>query len=125
MSVKILYVEDDSLNQAVIKAMLASLGHKEVIIAENGDQALSVIENPNSEVDIVLMDLGLPDMGGIELTEKIRQGTSKLKNVPIVALTGNDLASSREKCVAAGMSGFLGKPFDKEHLRVTLEKLLS
>ena len=124
-SVKILYVEDDFTNRIVLTSILKTLGYENVTLAEDAKQAISLLEPPLIEFDIIFMDLGLPDMDGIELTKLIRQSNWKAKDLPIVAITGNEATTAKEKSFAAGMNGFLSKPVDKELMRTILESLLA
>lgn len=125
MSIRTLYVEDDSANKAVMTEMLAAIGQKNLTVASSGKEALEIIENPKSQFDVIILDLGLPDMTGIELTQKIRMGHSKSKDIPIVAISGNTIPDAKDKSISAGINGFLKKPIDKELLRIVLERLLS
>ncbi len=125
MSIKTLYVEDDSANKAVMTEMLAAIGQKNLTVASSGKEALEIIENPKSEFDVIIIDLGLPDMTGIELAKKIRMGNSKSKEIPMVAISGNNIPDAKDKSISAGINGFLKKPIDKELLRIVLERLLS
>lgn len=122
--IKILYVEDDALNQTILKIMLNTLGYQNVQTTADGQKTLELLADPNTELDLILMDLGLPDMDGITLTEKIRQSTFKSKDVPIIALTGNIAETSKQKSLNAGMNAFLTKPIEREFLGNTIEQIL-
>jgi CheY-like chemotaxis protein len=113
--IHILCVEDDKLNQVVVKMMLNMLGYKQVSFTEDKNSTLEFLENKANKVDFILMDIGLPGgVSGIDLTKIIRE--KGLTDAPIIALTGNDEENTRNKCIAAGMAAFLSKPLDKDAL---------
>jgi CheY-like chemotaxis protein len=107
-SLQILLVEDNPVNQKVATRLLEKAGHA-VTIAENGREALTWLDN--QPFDLVLMDVQMPKMDGLEATATIRQseqGTDR--HVPIVALTANAMVGDREKCLEAGMDAYVTKP---------------
>lgn len=117
----ILVAEDQPINQMVAKKMLATLGITNVDIAENGMIAVQkCIENT---YDIVLMDVQMPEMDGIEATMKILES---IENTPpvIIAVTANVLKEELEKCLEAGMTDFVSKPFTGGMLRAVFSKHL-
>lgn len=118
MKGKILLVEDNRLNQKVFKIMFEDVGC-EVDIASNGVEALTKLEG---DYDIVIMDVGLPDMSGIEVTEKYRRTEPKQKHTVILALTGHNLDKDQERCLAAGMDGYLVKPLMRADMLGLLDK---
>jgi CheY-like chemotaxis protein len=126
-NIHILCVEDDEMNQTVVKILLQKLGYKKISLAGDSIEASALLEKPDTDINVILMDLGLPAPGvnGIELTKKIRQSNWNVKNVPIIALTGNESAVAKEESLAAGMNEFITKPVDVEKLRIILENLLS
>ncbi len=101
----ILIVEDDSLNLKIIVSILRELGFTNISVATNGKDAITKIQ---MKFDLILLDIGLPDMSGIELCLKIRK-LHHGKNVPIIAITAFD-DEVKEKCRAAGMNYFIRKP---------------
>jgi signal transduction histidine kinase/CheY-like chemotaxis protein len=110
----ILLVEDNPVNQRLAARMLEKKGHS-ITVADNGLKALEVLENRT--FDLVLMDVQMPVMDGYEATAAIRrreQGDSA--HVPIIALTANAMAGDRERCLAAGMDGYVSKPVSIESL---------
>lgn len=113
---KILVAEDNSDNQQLIRAVLERDGH-EVDIACNGKEAVQKVVTKNYKV--VLMDLHMPVMGGIEATKLIRKVRP---SIPIIALTGAVLIEDREESLAAGMNDFLSKPFRQQDLRKVISK---
>lgn len=122
LALKILMVEDNALNQHVGVSLLKALGHS-VITAENGLAALKVLREEN--VDLVLMDLDMPEMDGLEATRLIRQGAAgeKAQAIPIMAMTAHALHSTIEDCTRAGMDGYISKPVELETLAQAIKRL--
>jgi CheY-like chemotaxis protein/nitrogen-specific signal transduction histidine kinase len=119
-SLSILLAEDNILNQKVFLTMLSRLGHK-VDAVNNGIEALQAIERGN--YDVVLMDIRMPEMNGLEATKLIRQ---RWHNGPkIVAVTAYALEGDREKFLAAGMDDYISKPIKMGELKALLEKYQS
>ncbi len=119
----ILLVEDNPVNQKLAKVLLERRGYQ-VTIAENGQQALAAIAGQAFE--IVLMDMQMPVMGGVEATQRIRQRETEqgLPRLPIVAMTANAMQGDRETCLAAGMDDYLTKPIKAADLEAKLHLLL-
>jgi signal transduction histidine kinase/DNA-binding response OmpR family regulator len=117
---KILLVEDNEVNRLVATN---TLGHYKAVITEavNGQEAVDILKN--SSVDIVLMDMQMPVMDGIEATKVIR--TELNSNVPIIALTANAIKGESDKCFSAGMNDFISKPFAEEELISVIAKWLA
>lgn len=109
--IKVLYAEDNSYNQFIGKAILEKW-NVDIHLANNGKEAIEMLKN--DDFDIVLMDLQMPVMGGLEATGIIRNELNN--NIPIIALTANVLVEIIENCKAVGMNDFLGKPFEQEEL---------
>ncbi|GAA4803922.1 hypothetical protein GCM10023231_36240 [Olivibacter ginsenosidimutans] len=86
-----------------------------VMAADNGREALSLLQNNATKVDIVLMDMMMPEMDGYETTSRIRQD-KRFKNLPILAVTAKAMMGDREKCIAAGASDYISKPVDIDQL---------
>lgn len=111
---KILLVEDVQLNQLLASKKIESWG-VQVDIAQNGKVAVEMVKN--EMYDLVLMDIQMPEMDGLEATRHIRNLPDlKKANIPIVALTANVLKGDGERYLAAGMNGFLSKPFEDDKL---------
>ncbi|MGE5503802.1 MAG: response regulator [Actinomycetota bacterium] len=115
---KVLLVEDNDFNQQVATELLADVGVV-VEVAENGQVALDKVEV--ASYGIVLMDMQMPVMDGIDATREIRR---RGHQVPIIAMTANAMEADREKCLAAGMVDHLAKPIDPDELFATLLKWL-
>jgi PAS domain S-box-containing protein len=116
---RVLLAEDNPVNQEVALRLLERRGHS-VIVAENGRQALTAIQR--HKFDLVLMDVQMPEMGGLEATQLIRE-KEKLtgEHLPILAMTAHAMQGDRERCIAAGMDGYLAKPIDPKSFLQTVE----
>ncbi len=116
---KVLVAEDDMINQKIIEKMLKSLGH-EVHLADNGEVALEHFKEDT--FDIVLMDMQMPVMNGIDSAKAIRahEQESNLKETPILALTANALEQHKEMCYEAGMNGYYTKPITMKSIEEML-----
>ncbi|MBN1697515.1 MAG: response regulator [Spirochaetales bacterium] len=111
----VLVVEDKKLNRKFMRIVLEKLGCR-VDVASNGKEAIRMIKK--REYDLCFMDVQMPEMGGIEVTEIIRKGLDK--SLPIIALTAAALKEDRERCIAAGMNDYLAKPVE---IRILKEKI--
>src|SRR4030095_3356269 len=113
----VLVVDDDVRNVYALTAALERLQMR-VLPAENGREALEQLERePN--IDVVLMDVMMPEMDGFECTRRIR-AEARWKNLPVIAVTAKAMKGSREQCVAAGASDYISKPVDMAQLRSLL-----
>jgi PAS domain S-box-containing protein len=116
---RILLAEDNPVNQKVAVRILQKLGHR-VEVASSGREALSALER--GSFDMVLMDVQMPDMSGLEATAAIRYKEKESgEHLPIIALTAGAMHGDREKCIAAGMDDYIAKPFSSEVLKSILE----
>jgi len=104
---EVLVAEDNAINRKYMQALLTNMGHT-VRFAEDGAQAVAAVQAQLP--DIVLMDLHMPDVDGLQATEGIRRLPKPYCDLPIIALTADVLDESRERVLAAGMDGFLAKP---------------
>lgn len=121
-AVKILLAEDNKINQAVVKRALEKLGYA-ITIASTGVEALALLRVQS--FDAILMDIQMPQMDGLAVTAEIRQmerGTAK--HIPILAITAHALQGDRERCLAAGMDGYVSKPIDVRTLQFAIEEAL-
>ena len=115
----ILLAEDNPINQKVAAALLTKHGHL-VAIANNGHEALLTLERET--FDLVLMDLQMPGMGGFETTAAIREKERNTDtHIPVIALTAHAMKGDREKCLEAGMDGYVSKPVDAKCLMRAIE----
>jgi len=111
---RVLLAEDNPVNQRVAMRLLEKRGHQ-VTVAANGREALQALDR--QRFDVVLMDVQMPEMGGFETTAKIRDGERiHGGHVRIIAMTAHALKGDRERCLAAGMDGYLSKPVDRLEL---------
>ena len=118
---RVLVAEDTPTNQKLVSALLDQHGHR-VTIVNNG--RLAVAHAANEPFDLILMDVQMPEMGGLEATVAIRaaeRGTDR--HVPIVALTAHAMSGDREQCLAAGMVAYVAKPIKAEELFATIAAL--
>jgi PAS domain S-box-containing protein len=119
----ILIAEDNEINALLARSLLVRLGHRPTI-AGNGEAAVeswTAARAAGTPYDLILMDVQMPVMDGLEATRRIRAGEAGTPPTPIVALTANAYAEDREACLAAGMDALLVKPLDRERLREALE----
>jgi CheY-like chemotaxis protein len=120
-SLQVLVVEDNRLNQRLAIMMLQRLGHQPHL-AQHGAEALEKL--PSLDIDLVLMDLQMPEMDGFAATQAIREREAASGgHMPIIALTANAGAEERNRCLAAGMDDYLTKPLDLETFRTTLQRV--
>jgi len=133
---KILLAEDDAVNQKVIVKMLEERGYQ-VDIANNGVEAVTMYEkalstyektSPTSrktstKYDVILMDIQMPEMNGLEATSTIRKKESQGTHIPIIALTAYTLKGDREHFIMLGMDGYISKPIDMKELYNTIEQV--
>jgi CheY-like chemotaxis protein len=117
----VLLVEDDVVNMTMARRMLEKMGHT-LVCARNGMEALDCLLAPG--VDVVLMDIQMPEMDGIEATRLIRSDPRFIPyaQVPIIALTAHAMAGDKEKFLSRGMDAYLSKPFDHLRLRELLHR---
>jgi signal transduction histidine kinase/CheY-like chemotaxis protein/HPt (histidine-containing phosphotransfer) domain-containing protein len=116
----ILVAEDNAINQRLVTALLEKAGHR-VTLASNGNEALSRWRE--SDFDLILMDVQMPDTDGFEATHQIRhQEQSSGMHVPIVATTAHAMMGDRDRCLQAGMDEYLSKPIDRQELLEVLAR---
>jgi CheY-like chemotaxis protein len=117
---KILVAEDNAMNQLIITKLFESIGIT-IDLAENGEQALAMAKC--TQYDLIFMDIQMPEMDGIEATEKIIEHYGENIVAPvIIAMTANALKEDEEMCLSAGMSDFISKPVFLDTLKHTLIK---
>ena len=120
---RILLAEDNLVNQRLALRLLEKEGHS-VAIAANGKEALELLFGPAGPFDVVLMDLQMPVMGGLDATSHIRQREHENGgHVPIIAMTAHALKGDRERCLRAGMDDYVSKPVRPEELFEALARL--
>jgi signal transduction histidine kinase/DNA-binding response OmpR family regulator/HPt (histidine-containing phosphotransfer) domain-containing protein len=117
---KVLLAEDNPVNQKVAAGLLGKRGHDITIVA-NGLEALEALARET--FDVVLMDVQMPEMGGLEATEEIRRREKETgQHVRIVAMTAHAMSGDRDRCLSAGMDGYLSKPIKPDMLYAVVEE---
>jgi CheY-like chemotaxis protein len=118
-----LLAEDDPVNQRVAVGLLAKAGHT-VVVAQHGREVLRILER-EPDLDLVLMDVQMPELDGLEATKLIREREKATGgHVPILAMTASAMKGDREHCLAAGMDGYVSKPVQPQALREAIASLL-
>ncbi len=117
----ILYVEDNPQNMRLVRKILKHAGY-DVLEAEDGLSGIEIAET--HKPDLILMDVNLPDIDGLEATSRLKKNPI-MHAVPIIALTANAMVGDREKALEAGCDGYLPKPISKSELLRTVEDFLS
>jgi CheY-like chemotaxis protein len=122
-SLTVLLVEDHPINQALASALLERQGHR-VLVAANGREALELAET--NRFDLVLMDVQMPDMDGIQATARIREmEEAEARHTPIVALTAHAMKGDRDRFLAAGMDGYIAKPIRADTFFSTIHEAIA
>ena len=116
-----LVLEDNLINQRVIRSMLERLGHR-ATVTDNGQAALDLLQGGQT-FDLALVDLEMPKMGGLEFTTRLRQQESGRSHLRVIALTARALSEDKGRCLAAGMDGYLSKPITLSSLNEALTGL--
>jgi signal transduction histidine kinase len=122
-SLSVLVVEDQPINQLLACKLLEKWGHR-VQLAENGQVALDCLLSHEERFDLILMDMQMPVMGGIEATARIRK-MEAFRHLPIVATTANAMLGDRELCLEAGMTDYVSKPILAQDLEEKLRRLFA
>ncbi len=117
---RILVVEDNLINQKITEKMLGRLG-MEAFIANNGQEALDLILKEEEPFDLILMDIQMPVLNGLDTTKELRKAGLL---IPIIAMTANAIDGDREICIQAGMTDYIGKPVKLNNLQELLKKWL-
>ena len=117
---KILCVEDNPQNMRLVRKMLGAAGYS-IVEASDGLSGLRVAEEEMP--DLILMDINLPDIDGMEATQRLKSN-AVLARIPIVALTANAMPGDRERFLEAGCDGYLSKPITKTELLATVEQFI-
>jgi CheY-like chemotaxis protein len=119
---RVLLVEDNRVNQTIVTRLLERCGHA-VEVAGDGQAGLAALER--GRFDLVLMDVQMPHMDGFEATAAIRaRESARGDHTIIVAMTAHAMKGDRERCLAAGMDGYIAKPVDRQELLATIARLL-
>jgi CheY-like chemotaxis protein len=121
MKYKVLIVEDNPMNMRLIEMVLKSDNYL-LLKARDGEEALAIaaIDHP----DLVLMDIRLPRLSGLEVAKRLRKN-GKLSQIPIIALTAHAMKGDEEKAIEAGCNGYVSKPIDTRKLPKLVAKVLA
>jgi PAS domain S-box-containing protein len=120
-SLRILLAEDNTMNQILAERLVRKRGHS-VVVVNNGREALAALDK--NEFDLVLMDVQMPEMSGLEATSAIREKEKATgRHIPIIAMTAFAMKDDKDRCLEAGMDGYVTKPVEKEVLFEAIEKL--
>jgi PAS domain S-box-containing protein len=120
---RILVAEDNLVNQKMALRVLSNLGYQAVVVG-NGVETLRALEGPG-RFDMVLMDVQMPEMGGLEATAAIRERERETgRHIPIVAMTAHAMKGDRERCLDAGMDDYLSKPVRAEELNQAIQRVV-
>ena len=114
----ILYVEDNFENKLFVRRVIESMGH-EMLEAETGYQSLEMASERTP--DLILMDINIPGMDGLETTVKFKE-SADLSHIPIIALTANAMKGDKERCIEAGMNDYISKPININALSDAIDK---
>ncbi|MFP4435493.1 MAG: response regulator [Phycisphaerae bacterium] len=122
-TVRLLVAEDNRVNQVLAKRILGKMGYNADVVS-NGAEALHALRN--EEYDVVLMDVQMPQMDGMEATRRIRSGESGVlrPGVRIIAMTANAMTGDRDECLACGMDDYVSKPINTRNLAAAIERQL-
>jgi len=118
-SISLLLAEDNPVNQKLATKMLSKAGYR-VEVANNGREVLDVYLNAPEKYDVILMDVQMPQLNGLDATKILRD--KGFKNVPIIAMTANAMKGDREKCLECGMNDYISKPIKREKIFQILRK---
>ncbi len=119
---RVLLVEDNLVNQKVVIAVLRKKGYQ-IDVAGDGQQAITMLESAQHPYNVVLMDVQMPVMDGMEATRVLRRDP-RWKNLPVIAMTAHAMNGDKERCLDAGMNAYIAKPVQPNHLISMIEKHL-
>lgn len=117
-SISVLAVEDDMLSMEFLKAQITDLGHR-MFVAQDGQQALAVLEENIKDIDVVLMDREMPVMDGLTAVKRMKDSRT-MRNIPVIMVTGADSTEEMREGLDAGVFYYLTKPVDEKMLRSVL-----
>jgi two-component system, sensor histidine kinase and response regulator len=120
-SLRVLLAEDNTMNQILAERLVRKRGHS-VVVVNNGREALAALDK--NDFDLVLMDVQMPEMSGLEATSAIRKKEKTTgRHIPVIAMTAFAMKDDKDRCLAAGMDGYVSKPIEKAVLFEAIEKL--
>ena len=121
-SLKVLIAEDDKVNQLAISSFVKKIGHIPKCV-DDGEEALKLLQS--DQFDLILMDIQMPNLDGVETTIAIRNSHEKFSMIPIIALTAHAMTGDREKFLSHGMNDYLAKPIILEDLKNAIDQILT
>ena len=121
-SLSVLVVEDNIVNQKVTVAMLERMGHRAIVA---GDGAEAIVKWNDGQIDLILMDVQMPVMDGLDATRRIREQESGGGHIPIIAMTAHAMSGDRERCLEAGMDDYISKPISRTALEQALARCIT
>jgi signal transduction histidine kinase/CheY-like chemotaxis protein/HPt (histidine-containing phosphotransfer) domain-containing protein len=121
---RILIADDNLVNRKVLAGLLGEKRHR-IAFAENGEEAVSAVMQANPGFDLILMDVHMPKMDGMTATRQIRAMGEATKDILIIAATASVSSEGIQRCLAAGMNGYINKPIDPANLNATLNRLFA
>jgi CheY-like chemotaxis protein len=125
VSLRVLLVEDNRVNQMVAKRLLERWGH-DVVLAATGREAVAAHANAPVRFDVILMDVQMPEMNGFEATAAVRAAEGSASHLtPIIAMTAHAMKGDRERCLAGGMDDYVSKPIDPAILFDAIDRVLN
>jgi signal transduction histidine kinase/DNA-binding response OmpR family regulator/HPt (histidine-containing phosphotransfer) domain-containing protein len=116
---RVLLAEDNKINEKLAVTILQKAGH-EVAVAHNGEEAVSAVRE--AEYDVVLMDIQMPVLDGVQATRRIRALPAPQRDIPIIAMTAHAMAGARDEYISAGMNDYISKPIDKRTFLAMVER---
>ncbi len=123
MGINILYIEDNPDNMTLVRRVMEAAGYT-MLQAKTGLEGIAIAEK--EKVDLILLDINLPDVDGYEIARRIRHSTKRhLVHIPIIAITANALKGDAEAALAAGCDVYMSKPINIHELRARVEGFLS
>jgi CheY-like chemotaxis protein len=122
VSLRILLAEDNLVNQRVAMSMIGKMGHR-ITLATNGLEAVE--QWRQGDFDLIFMDVQMPEMTGLQAAMQIRREEAASAHIPIVAMTASAMSEERDRCLAAGMDGFISKPVSYQVIEDTITATFS
>ncbi len=121
MGARVLYIEDNPLNMRLVSKILRNMGY-EMLEAMDGLTGLKMVETEMP--DIVLVDVNLPDIDGLEIAARVKD-RAELRHIPMIAITANAMYGDRERCLEAGCDDYVAKPVSRMELKNVIERFLN
>lgn len=120
---KILLIDDEAISQCITETNLLRVGYKNIDIAVNGNEALALIKR--RQYDLIITDIWMPEIDGIEFTKKLRQSKNENTKTPVIAITSDQTPATKNNCMAAGIAQIAYKPTYSEVLEQSIQQIFS